>query len=257
MASQPYEYYGLMVQYWDLLRGDTSKWEDRAMFLDLIQKYGQPVLDVGCSSGRLILDFLAQGIDVDGVDISPEMIALCETNAARKRLTPKLYNQSMTGLNLPRKYKTILVPSSSIQLLLKPNEPQQALKRFFEHLEPGGALIAPFMTLWVEGDPVDSGFTQEAIRLEDGATVRRTAWSCYNFETKMEDTHDLWEIIKDGLQIQSETHNQSPATLSYTQDEAKSLFVEAGFTDIQVYSEFTFDPVKPSDTLFTLVGVKP
>jgi hypothetical protein len=35
------------------------------------------------------------------------------------------------------------------------------------------------------------------------------------------------------------------------------LFVEAGFADVQVYSEFTFDPVKPSDTLFTLVGVKP
>lgn len=256
MASQPYEYYGLMVQYWDLLRGDTSRWADRFMFLDFIQKYGQPVLDVGCSSGRLLIDFLSQGIDVDGVDISPEMIALCETNAAKKRLTPKLYNQSMTELHLPRKYKTILVPSSSIQLLLKPGQPQQALKCFFEHLEPGGALVSPFMTLWFEGDPLDSGFTQEAVRPEDGAIIRRTAWSRYNPETKTEDTRDLWEIIKDGVQIQSEVHSQSPATLSYTQAEAVALFEEAGFKDIQVYSEFTFEPAKPADTLFTLVGVK-
>ena len=257
MAPQPYEYYGLMVQYWDLLRGDTSRWADRFMWLDIIQKYGQPVLDVGCSSGRLILDFLSQGIDVDGVDISPEMIALCEANAAKKRLTPKLHNQSMTELSLPRKYKTILVPSSSIQLLLKEGQPQQAMKRFFDHLEPGGALAAPFMTLWQEGDPLESGFTQEAVRPEDGATIRRTAWSRYNPETKMEDTHDMWEIIKDGVQIQSEVHNQSPATLSYTQAEALALFEEAGFKEIQTYSEFTFDPAKPADTLFTLVGVKP
>lgn len=257
MSPQPYEYYGLMVQYWDLLRGDTSRWADRLMWLDIIQKYGQPVLDVGCSSGRLILDFLAQGIDADGVDISPEMIALCETNAAKRRFSPKLYTQNMTELNLPRKYKTILVPSSSIQLLLKPDQPQQALERFFNHLEPGGALAAPFMALWQEGDPLDSGYTQEASRPEDGATIRRTAWSRYNPETKMEDTHDMWEVLKNGAQIQTEAHTQAPATLSYTQAEAIALYEGAGFKNIQAYSEFTFDPAKPADTLFTLVGTKP
>jgi len=257
MAAQNYEYHGLMAKYWDLLRGDTSQWPDRSMYLNLIQKYGQPVLDVGCSSGRLILDFLSQRIDVDGVDLSPEMIELCTQNAVRKNLKPTLYLQNMAEMALPRRYKTILVASSSIQLLLKPGQPQLAMKRFFDHLEPGGVLVAPFMTLWLEGDSFDSGFTQEAIRPEDGATVRRTGWSRYNPETKTEDTRDLWEIIKDGVQIQSETHIQSPATLSYTQEEARGLFIEAGFTDIQAYSEFTFNPAQPSDTLFTLVGVKP
>ncbi len=74
MTAPNYEYYGLMVKYWDLLRGDTSNWPDRFFYLDVIRKSGQPVLDVGCSSGRLILDYLAEGIDIDGVDISPEMI---------------------------------------------------------------------------------------------------------------------------------------------------------------------------------------
>ncbi len=110
MSTPNYEYYGLMVKYWDLLRGDTSDWDDRLFYLDLIKKYGQPVLDIGCASGRLILDYLSQGIDIDGVDISPEMIALCKQNAERKGLKPNLYVESMTELNLPRKYKTILVP---------------------------------------------------------------------------------------------------------------------------------------------------
>jgi SAM-dependent methyltransferase len=257
MTTPDYEYHGLMVKYWDLLRGDTSTWADRFMWLDIIKKYGQPVLDVGCSSGRLILDFLVQGIDIDGVDISPEMIALCRQNAERKGLKPNLYNQSMTELNLPRKYKTILVPSSSHQLLLKPGEPQQALRRFHEHLEPGGVFITPFMTLWKEGDPLESEFTREAIRPEDGATVRRTGWSRYNPETNLEDTRDTWEVIKNGSVIESEVHEQSPATLSYTQAEAAALFEEVGFKDVQIYSEFTFDPVKPEDTLFTVIGVKP
>jgi ubiquinone/menaquinone biosynthesis C-methylase UbiE len=161
MTTPNYEYYGLMVRYWDLLRGDTSNWPDRSFYLDIIKKSGQPVLDVGCSSGRLILDYLSQGIDIDGVDISPEMISLCKQNADRKNLKPNLYNQSMTDLNLPRKYKTILVPSSSIQLLLEPSLPLQAMKRFHDHLEPGGTLVSPFMTIWVDTDPLENEWTQQ------------------------------------------------------------------------------------------------
>lgn len=257
MTTPNYEYFGLMVKYWDLLRGDTSNWADRFFYLDIIRKYGQPVLDIGCSSGRLILDYLAQGIDVDGVDISPEMISLCRRNAEKKGLKPALYVQNMTELNLPRKYKTVLVPSSSIQLLLEPGLPLQAIKRFYDHLEPGGVLATPFMTLWKPGDPLEGGFTQEAVRPEDGATVRRTAWSRFNPQTNMEDTRDTWEVIKDGQVLESEVHEQAPATLSYTQAEAVALFEQAGFKDIQVFSGFTFDPVKPDNTLFSLVGVKP
>jgi SAM-dependent methyltransferase len=252
-----YEYHGLMARYWDLLRGDTSNWPDRFFYLKVIKKYGQPVLDVGCGSGRLILDYLSLGIDIDGVDVSPEMIALCERNAARMNYYPALHNQSMAELSLPRKYKTILVPSSSIQLLLEPGQPQQAVKRFHDHLESGGALTSSFMTLWKEGDSLEGGFEQEAVRPEDGATVRRTGWSHFNPETNMEDTRDTWEIIKDGVMIQSEVHAQSPATRSYTQDDAIALFEQAGFKEIQIFSEFTFEPVKPEDTLFTVLGIKP
>lgn len=254
MTTPDYEYYGLMVRYWDLLRGDTSKWADRFFYLDIIKRSGQPVLDVGCSSGRLILDYFSQGIDVDGVDISPEMISLGKLNAEKKGLKPNLYVQSMTELNLPRKYKTILVPSSSVQLLLEPGQPLQAMKCFHEHLDPGGMLVSPFMTLWKPGDPLEGEFTQEAVRPEDGATVRRTAWSRFDPQTNMEDTRDTWEVVKDGQVIESEVHEQAPATLSYTQSEALALFEQAGFKDILVFSGFAFNPVKPEDALFSILG---
>jgi len=252
-----YEYYGLMVRYWDLLRGDTSNWPDRFFYLDVIKKYGQPVLDIGCGAGRLLIDFLSQGIDIDGVDNSPEMISLCKQNAENKSLKPNLYLQGMTELNLPRKYKTILVPSSSFQLLLNPEEPLQAMQRFYDHLESGGVLAAPFMTLWKKGGPLEGEFTKEATRPEDGALVRRTGWYRFNPETKMEDTRDTWEVITNGQVIESEIHEQAPATLSYTQPEAVALFEKAGFKDIQVFSEFTFEPVKPSDGTFSILGIKP
>ena len=256
MTTPNYEYYGLMVKYWDLLRGDTSNWEDRFFYLDVIRKYGGPVLYIGCGAGRLILDFVSQGIDIDGVDNSPEMITLCKQNAEKKGLTPKLYYQSMTELDLPRSYQTILVPSSSFQLLVDETLPPIAMKRFFDHLLPGGVLAMPFMALWKEGEPLESEFTQEAVRPEDGAIVRRTGWSAFKPESNMEDTRDTWEVIKDGQVIESEYHEQAPATRGYTQQEAIALFGQAGFKKIHIFSGFTFEPVKPEDTIFSILGFK-
>ena len=258
MTTTPnYEYYGMIAEFWDLFRGDTSTWEDRFFYLATVKKFGQPALDIGCGTGRILLDFMQQGIDIDGVDNSPDMLALLKQKAEKLNLNPTVYQQEMYELSLPRKYQIILVPSSSFQLLLDEMLPPLAMDRFYEHLLPGGILVMPFMTLWKQGDPLESEFTREAVRPEDGATVRRWQYSRFDPETNLEDAIDRYEIVRDGNVIASEEHKQSPATRSYTQEQAVALYQKAGFRDIQVFHEFTFEPVKPEDDTFCVLGVKP
>ena len=257
MTTPSYEYYGMMAEFWDLFRGDTSTWEDRFFYLDVVKKYGQPVLDVGCGTGRILLDFMQQGFDIDGVDNSPDMLARLHQKAEKLDLHPTVYQQEMTELSLPRKYQTILVPSSSFQLLLDASLPPVAMNRFYEHLLPGGVLAMPFMTLWKQGNPLESEYTREAMRPEDGATVRRWQYSRFDPDTDLEHTIDRYEIVRDGKVTASEEHHQSPATRSYTQEQAVTLYREAGFNDIQVFHEFTFEPVKPEDETFCVLGFKP
>ena len=257
MSTPNYEYYGMLAEFWDLFRGDTSTWEDRFFYLDVVKKYGQPVLDVGCGTGRILLDFMQQGIDIDGVDNSPDMLARLHAKAKKLDLNPAIYLQEMTALSLPRRYQTILVPSSSFQLLLDDASPAIAMRCFFEHLLPGGVLAMPFMTLWKKGDPLESEVRREVIRPEDGATIRKWSHSRFDPNTGLEHTIDRYEVIRDGKVIQSEEHRQSPATRSYTQADAVALFAQAGFKEIKVFSEFTFEPAKPEDTVFSIVGMKP
>src|SRR2546429_2167676 len=167
VPERDYEYHGLLAECWDLLRGDTSGWSDRAFFREAIGRYGQPVLDVGCGTGRLLLDYMGEGIDIEGVDNSPEMLSICRRKADAAGLTPRLFEQNMEELDLPRRYRTILVPSSSLQLVIEPDAADRAMKRLSAQLAPDGALVAPFMAVWREGEPLESGMERSAVR-DDG-----------------------------------------------------------------------------------------
>jgi SAM-dependent methyltransferase len=238
-----------VAAYWDLLRGDTSRWPDRAFYRGLIERSGEPVLDVGCGTGRLLLDYLAAGIDVDGVDVSGEMLGLCRAKAARLGLRPRLYEQAMEGLDLPRRYRTIIVPSSSFQLVTAPAAAAEAMRRFLAHLEPGGLLVMPFMEL-------GSGEAEvtEAVRPEDGALVRRTSWARYDPATQLQDTEDRYEVLADGTVVASERNRRSRATRVYTLPQARELFAAAGFLVERVVSGFSERPYAAGDRIFTVLA---
>ena len=259
MNETDYEFRGLKAATWDVLRGDTSHWGDRVTFREIIERHGQPALDVGCATGRLLLDYLAAGIDIDGVDLSPEMIALCRAKAEARGLTPTIYQQAMEELDLPRRYRAILVPSSTFQLITGAEAARGAMRRFFDHLLPGGALAMPFMTLWREGDPTETdwGEPRERVRPEDGATVRRWARAWYDPAAQLEHTEDRYEIVRDGVVIASETHRRSPATRWYTHDQMRELYREVGFVDVQLTREWSGEPATPVDTIVTAVGTRP
>jgi SAM-dependent methyltransferase len=249
MTDTDVEYVGLIAEAWDALRGDTSDWPDRRFFLELIRDRGEPVLDVGCGTGRLLLDYLAQGIDIDGVDNSAPMLALCRRKAQRLGLTPKVHLQSMAGLDLARRYRTIIVPSSSFQLLLDRDEAARALGAFHRHLQPDGTLAMPIIVL---DKAYDRTWTAEA-QLEDRATVRRTARERFDASRRIESTDDLYEVFRDGDLVRSERHLRDNATLAWTPDELRDALERRGFADLEFLSGFTREPHKPDDAIFTVV----
>ena len=101
---------------------------------------GQPALDLACGTGRLLVPLLRAGLDVDGCDVSPDMIERCREQAEREGLAPALHAQAMHELDLPRRYRTILV-CGGFGLGARRDDDREALRRIYEHLEPGGLLV--------------------------------------------------------------------------------------------------------------------
>ncbi|HJP33275.1 MAG: class I SAM-dependent methyltransferase [Candidatus Latescibacteria bacterium] len=250
-------YYGLMTSTWDLLRQGQEDWDDRFFFQDLVSQYGEPVLDVGCATGRLILTYLKQGLNVEGVDSSASMLALCREKAEGQGLHPTLHHQRMERLDLPTLYRTIIVSSSSFQLLTDLDSSTAAMAQLHGHLEEGGALVMPFMTLWSEGDPTETDWelTGEATR-EDGALVRRWTWFRYDVETQLEHVEFRYEVTLDGQVIEEETQRFSPETRSYTQPQAVASYTAAGFEEVRVLEGFDRQHASKDARLFTVVGIR-
>ena len=261
-SHDDYEYRGLIASSWDLLRGDTSGWPDRPFYRDAILRHGQPALDVGCGSGRLLLDYLASGLDVDGVDNSPEMLDICREMARRLGLRPRLYQQAMESLSLPRRYRTIFVPSSSFLLLADASQARTAMARFVKHLQPGGMLIMPFMILW-KGDRANNDqakewrLVAEQARPEDGAIVRRWSRARFDVAQQLVHTEDRYEVIVDDEIVTTEHYSRSPETRWYTLDQALDLYREMGLSDVRAVSGFTAEPASPDDKIFTIFGTRP
>lgn len=257
--DQDYEYWGLLAETWDLLCGDTSQWSDRLFYREFIDQHKGRVLDVGCGTGRLLLDYLGNGIDIEGADNSPEMLHLCREKAGELGLNPTLYQQSMEDLDLPHHYRIIIVPSSSFQLVTDGTDARKTMGNFFRHLDPGGLLIMPFMFLYQEGTALETDWVQdgERERPEDGVVIRRWSRAKYDLEKQLEHTETRFERIAAGEITSSEYHSRSPATRWYTQVQARDLYLQAGFTGLKMYSEFSRDPAKVEDRIFSVVGLKP
>jgi SAM-dependent methyltransferase len=261
-----YEYTGMMAEAWDLLRGDTSTWGDRQFFRQLIEKRGGAALDVGCGTGRLLLDFLASGLDVDGVEVSPEMLAICRAKAAAQGLdvAGRIHQQAMENLALPRRYKTIFVASFSIMLVTDPSAAARAMTRFYEHLAPGGVAAMAFKSrFWADGAPppqmqwseweVDS----EAVRPDDGVTIRRWVRLRFDHDRQLLDEGFRYEAIRDGVVVRTEHHGRVPTLRWYSQDEARALFERAGFTHLKTTTgDLSDTPARADDLVFKIIATR-
>lgn len=136
------------------------------------------------------------------------------------------------------------------------------MRRFFEHLAPGGALVMPFMVLWTgssEDDIVteDWKLVRERVRPDDGALVRRWSRSHVDLTQQLEHTVDHFEVLRDGVVLEAEDHARSPATRWYSQQQAAELYQAAGFVDVRLLHEFSWEPASPADTLFSVLGTRP
>jgi len=111
----------------------------------LIEKHkrssGNALLDVACGTGRH-LEHLRQWYDVEGLDLSPEMLEV-----ARRRLSDvPLHRGDMLDFRLERRFDAVTCLFGSIAYVKTIDRLRRAVANLAEHIVPGGVLLLePFI----------------------------------------------------------------------------------------------------------------
>jgi SAM-dependent methyltransferase len=218
---------------------------------------GQPALDVACGTGRLLLAYLREGLDVDGCDVSADMLAECRRLAAGEGLEPTLHRQAMHELDLPRRYGTIVV-CGGFGLGSTRAQDVQALQRFFEHLEPGGLLAldaeaAPYADEprpWADEEP-----PAERRRGSDGAEYAlrsRVAEVDPGRSVTLAMRAWMW---RDGELVAAEEHELTESF--YERDELVALLERTGFIDVEVRGGYHDGPPTGDEDMLVYLARRP
>ncbi len=197
---------------------------------------GQPALDAGCGTGRLLLPYLRDGLDVDGCDVSPDMLAECRRLAAAEGLEPTLYAQALHELELPRRYGTI-VCCGTFGLGSTREQDAQALVRLHDHLEPGGLLAVDVEETGSElaEEPHPEPLDPPAQRRQgsDGCeyALRSRFLAVDRAERRVTRAIQAWQW-RDGELVAEEEHVLTESV--YDRVELTALLERAGFVDVEV-----------------------
>jgi SAM-dependent methyltransferase len=257
-------HHGLVAQWWSEFNDDFRSHE-LSYFRRFVER-GQPALDVGCGTGRLLLPFLRAGLDVDGCDVSADMIALCREKAAREGLSPNLYVQPMHDLELPRTYGTIFV-CGSFGLGSDRTRDREALRLFHEHLEPDGTLLIDIEVPYADAKQWGYWLESERASLPEaarppGGRRKGSAGVEYALSSRVLDLDPLDQHVT--LEIHAErwldgAHEAEDHTLDiglYFRNELLLMLERAGFAEVVVHGEHTEREPTSDDDFLVFVARK-
>lgn len=165
-------YVGLVADAYDLWIPPDASFPDDGAMTEVVRRAEPPSLELGSGTGRLLLRLLAGGLDIEGVDDSADMLAICRAHAAERALDPVLHLGSIAPLALDGEYGAIVCPLGTFMLVDDAETARGALASYRDHLHPGGRLTVS-LSIPVEdfGARLEWRARRSATRPADGATV--------------------------------------------------------------------------------------
>lgn len=233
-------HHGLVARWWAEFNVDGPEID---YFRGLIEAHGMPALDAGCGTGRLLLPLLRDGVDIDGVDVSDDMLAYCRERAAREGSSPQLFAQPLHELALPRRYRTIFV-CGTFGIGGDPTLDVRAAERLRSALEPGGVLAIDLPDA-IDGERWQAWAERARSRMPnpwpDGGEQRVAAdRTVLEMRARVSDVDPQARVltmqIRVGIRRDGALTDEEEYTLRhtvYSEDQLLALLAATGFRDVR------------------------
>jgi len=234
--------------------------EDVDCILTLAAEAGDPVLELGCGTGRLLLPLARQGHTVTGVDLSPALLAIArrKLQAAGLEAPVDLRQGDMRTFDAPhRHYSFAFCTSNTLMHLADPADQRATLANAHRHLRPGGALLLDLFNPDVARLAAVDGVQELADRWQDpqtGAQVLKWAVRSVDWAEQLQETTFIYEeTLPDG----GSRRTVCPFTLRFLwRHEAELMLEAAGFAVEAVWGDFEGGDYNAASDHLILLGRK-
>lgn len=230
---------------------------DLDLILALADECGDPVLELGCGTGRVLVPLAANGHRVTGVDISPALlgVARAKLDAAGSRV--RLVQADLRTLDLPdRAFSFAFCTSNTLMHVAEPAGQLQVLAAAHRHLRRQGRLLIDLFNPDIARLIQVDGVTELADRWQAADGVEVLKWSVRRL--------DLAEQLQETLFIYEEIaangasrRTVCPFTLRFLwRHEAELMVRAAGFAVEAIWGDFGGEPYGGDSERLILLACK-
>lgn len=191
----------------------------------LSKSHAQTLLDVGCGTGTHLSRLEQYGYACEGIDLNEEMVDI-----ARKKLKGNVLQGDMRNFTLDKHYDAITSLFAVFNHNLNLEDAHKTLSQLRAHLKPDGILILDLY------NPQSSG--EKTSTHESVSKVMK-----WNFDPESQ----ICQSVVTFIDVKDKSFKQEKFPLRiYSISEMKQMLAEAGFVNIQVYNNYTFEEATPS-----------
>lgn len=126
-------------RHYDQLFGQAE--QDLPFWIVQAERYGGPILELACGTGRICIPLAKQGFEVAGMDHSAAMLNEARAKASAAGVSVEWIQSDMRDFDLGRGFSLILLPANALCHLLNLESFEGCMSAVQRHLQPDGRFI--------------------------------------------------------------------------------------------------------------------
>ncbi len=150
----------------------TERKVDIPFYKRQVERYGDPVLELGCGTGRITIPIAREGHEIIGLDISDKLLNRAKDKAKNEGLDINWIKGDMRDFSLDKRFDLIFIPFNSIHHILTLEDLEKVLNNVRKHLKPEGRFIVELFNPDLEILNRDPTEEHEVIEYEDPTSKR-------------------------------------------------------------------------------------
>ena len=226
--------YENLAQSYDRLTNDVDYGAPVDFYWEVLARENlspRTAVDLACGTGSVTRLLAEKGLQVIGVDMSSQMLCMATQKADGLKNRPMFIYQKLQELYLPKGVDLAVCALDSLDYITDPEECQEAIKRVYKALNPGGCFIFDINT-------------PEKLRAMDGQVFLDEDDDVYcvwrgEFDTQTNICTywmDLFQRYGSDWKRSYEEHRE----YAYSQEQMIDYLKNAGFTHIEVFADRQF-----------------